>query len=759
MKKNLYKIILALAVTFSGLAVSFEKANAQGGCQAMFSFTVDTNTNSVQFTDQSFGNYTYTYWTFGDGFTSTQTNPNHVYFQQGIYYACLTIGDSISGCQSTYCDTIFLGVQPPCNAYFAFSAVNSIVTFNQSLWGNYAYYTWDFGDGSPVVTNQSNPIHTYSNPGTYTACLTAYDAQQNALCSYCQTITIQGAPTDTLCGYIFWDTNGNGLMDAGENGIQSQVVAIYGMGVQYTVQTNGQGFYSVPLLPGNYTVYYCTNITGAIFTVPADSFGCAFYNAVVTAGGNNCGYNFGLQNTGVIIEGTVFNDANNNGVLDAGESGIPYQGVQVGAWWAYTDGNGNYSITRPAGTYNVSYTPTGPYAGYSLTTPGTITVNATTIGNTYGGNNFGIYITPGSVNLSVNITPHTTVTPGFPAWYDILVCNIGAMPTGATLTMNYDPGLTFISASPAQASINTTTHTITWNIPTLATGDCDYIWIDFDASASYNIGDNTYESAYVIPTNGTDIDMSNNVDTVHQIVTGSWDPNNKLSVETNTTNPNEQIISSVNPDQWIEYTINFQNMGTAAAVNIVVIDQLSADLDANTFEMINTSHPCSVMRNGSDLNFLFTNIMLPDHITNEPASHGFITFRVKAVNGLLAGHIISDNAAIYFDFNQPVITNFANVTMINPLGVNEIGNLNYDFHIYPNPASGSATIEYELKESAAVMIEVFDAIGKKVSQMIDENQSIGTHLQKLDITPLESGIYMVKLRVNGKAGLFRLSVF
>jgi hypothetical protein len=97
---------------------------------------------------------------------------------------------------------------------------------------------------------------------------------------------------------------------------------------------------------------------------------------------------------------------------------------------------------RPAGTYTINYAPTGVYAPYSLTTPGSITLAATTVGNTYGGNDFGIFIPPGSVNLSVNIIPHTTVTPGFPAWYDIQVCNVGVVPTAATLTMIYDAGLT-----------------------------------------------------------------------------------------------------------------------------------------------------------------------------------------------------------------------------------------------------------------------------------------------------------------------------
>lgn len=722
-----------------------------GSCQAAFTSFTDTTNNTTYFYDQSTGSPSNWVWIIDNIYTMTGQNPLYQFPTSGWHWVCLTISDSASGCWDTQCDSIYVPANngANCNGIFSYTVQNNVVTFAGVAAGNYTGYVWNFGDGS--TSTLLNPVHTYANPGVYTVCFDLYF--NGAICSqYCQVITIQGpAATDTICGVVFEDLNGNGVMDPGEQGIGGAVIYGWGQnGTWFTIQTNPQGQYMTTLAPGQYTVSYCAPI-GYTFTVPLnqDSAGCSYYNITVVAGQNQCGLNYGIQNNSVTIEGTVFIDSNNNGILDAGENGIPYQWVTVGAYYAYTDANGNYSAIVPAGTYTVSYTPSGAYTGYTVTTPTSYTVNATVIGTIYGGNHFGVYIAPGTVNLSVSITPHTTVTPGFPAWYDIQVCNIGANATGATLTMNYDAGLTFDYANPAESSHNATTHTLTWNLPLMLPGDCDYIWVDFNALASLSIGASTFENVFVTPTIGTDIDMSNNFDSVHQVVTGSWDPNNKLSVQTNTFNSNQQTISSLNPDQWITYTVNFQNTGTAPAVNIVVIDQLSVDLDANSFTMLNASHQCNVSRNNNMVNFNFSGIFLPDATTNEPASHGFVTFKLKSNNGLPVWHVISDDAAIYFDFNVPVITAPADVTMIGPLATQNAASADVQPSVYPNPFAQQATVSYSLVKESEVAVEIYDLAGKKVMQLVNGKQLAGKHAVTISSGSLSRGMYLLKATVNG----------
>lgn len=87
--------------------------NSTGGgivnnCQASFYIWQDSlNTNSSVWLgiNNSTGNLPLTYlWDFGDGTTSTQAYPFHIYNNPGNYVICLTVSDSL-GCSSSYCDS------------------------------------------------------------------------------------------------------------------------------------------------------------------------------------------------------------------------------------------------------------------------------------------------------------------------------------------------------------------------------------------------------------------------------------------------------------------------------------------------------------------------------------------------------------------------------------------------------------------------------------------------------------------------------
>jgi hypothetical protein len=239
----------------------------------------------------------------------------------------------------------------------------------------------------------------------------------------------------------------------------------------------------------------------------------------VTIGANDtiCGYNFGVFTNASTVSGTLFYDINNNGLLDGSETGLPYQAVQVGSYTAYTDANGYYTISLPIGTYNITYTPTGFYSSGTITTLNVV-AHVTQNGQIYGNNNIGLYMTPGQVDLGITISPSTTVTPGFPAWYSINVCNNGTTPTGATIMMQYDAVLTPNYQSPAASNVNTTNNLITWNVPNINPGSCYYIWLTFNASVGIQLGSSTIEFVSVNPTTGIDNNLNNNTDTIHQIV-------------------------------------------------------------------------------------------------------------------------------------------------------------------------------------------------------------------------------------------------
>jgi uncharacterized repeat protein (TIGR01451 family) len=293
--------------------------------------------------------------------------------------------------------------------------------------------------------------------------------------------------------------------------------------------------------------------------------------------------------------------------------------------------------------------------------------------------------------------------------------------------------------------VNTSTQTIVWNVPSISPGNSRSFYVRFTANIGISLGASTFEFVDVSANTGIDVNLNNNFDSLHQVIIGSWDPNNKLVVSSNYSDPTYQVISSVNPNQTIDYTINFQNTGNAPAVNISVLDELSADVDPNSFVLLGTSHAANVSRNGNHLSYVFPNIMLADSNHNEPASHGFINYRVNAQTGLQVGHTISDKADIYFDFNAPVATNFANLLLINPLGIAE-GQGSASAYVSPNPSNGLFTLHYVLHTISEVQISLKTIQGKILEKQVLKSQPAGNNLVQLDASSLADGIYILELR-------------
>jgi len=137
------------------------------------------------------------------------------------------------------------------------------------------------------------------------------------------------------------------------------------------------------------------------------------------------------------------------------------------------------------------------------------------------------------------------------------------------------------------------------------------------------------------------------------IVTGSYDPNDKKGLPTG-VGPDHLVA----PEGKIDYKIRFQNTGTDTAFTVVIRDTL--DIDFDIFSVVSgvSSHPCTFEIYGPRvLQWTFNNILLPDSTTNEPESHGFVTFTVNQVHDLPDGTEINNTADIYFDYNPPIITN------------------------------------------------------------------------------------------------------
>jgi uncharacterized repeat protein (TIGR01451 family) len=141
----------------------------------------------------------------------------------------------------------------------------------------------------------------------------------------------------------------------------------------------------------------------------------------------------------------------------------------------------------------------------------------------------------------------------------------------------------------------------------------------------------------------------------------SYDPNDKVVQPQGVTAQN-----FVNPNQLLDYKIRFQNTGSDTAYKVVIVDTLSPFLDPSTIEWGVSSHtyvPSIIGTTGPALMFTFDNINLVDSLTNELGSQGFIKFKIAPFDSLPNGTEIHNDADIYFDYNDPILTNDAWVTL------------------------------------------------------------------------------------------------
>ncbi len=148
-------------------------------------------------------------WTFGDGSSSNQLNPVHIYSAAGTYTVCLRITRYNAGtttpCIREICKTVV--VFAPCTLVVNFTSQadpsNSLrikFTNTSTPINTTDSVRWTFGDGSAVSGLQSdpnvaNPTHNYANAGTYSVCLRVKkngNAQipVNCVGEKCSTVTV-----------------------------------------------------------------------------------------------------------------------------------------------------------------------------------------------------------------------------------------------------------------------------------------------------------------------------------------------------------------------------------------------------------------------------------------------------------------------------------------------------------------------------------------------------------------------------------------
>jgi PKD repeat protein len=155
------------------------------GCAPFILSIIDSSSNVLSY-----------HWDFGDGNTSTDPSPTHIFTNIGTYQVSLT-ATSPSGCQQVITPLTSIEVKGPIAQFSQTTVVScapTVVNFTDASSGA-SSWNWDFGNGNHSVLE--DPTHIYNVPGTYDVTLIVSDS---AGCSdtlvYPQLVHITGSIAD-----------------------------------------------------------------------------------------------------------------------------------------------------------------------------------------------------------------------------------------------------------------------------------------------------------------------------------------------------------------------------------------------------------------------------------------------------------------------------------------------------------------------------------------------------------------------------------
>jgi len=200
----------------------------------------------------------------------------------------------------------------------------------------------------------------------------------------------------------------------------------------------------------------------------------------------------------------------------------------------------------------------------------------------------------------------------------------------------------------------------TFTIPEIKPGRNFNIYFTFGISCTATLGQ-THCLKYLIENARSCNGFLPSIDTISvcDVNVGAFDPNDKTAYVSGV--PAAQFHDE---DTLLTYVIRFQNTGTDTAFNIRIEDPLDYQLDRTSIQVISSSHPYNYIVNDYGLmSVQFNDVFLPDSNIDEQGSHGYFMYSIKPKKGLKWGTLIHNTASIFFDYNDPVMTNIARLKL------------------------------------------------------------------------------------------------
>ncbi|MBC7776394.1 MAG: hypothetical protein H7246_13245 [Phycisphaerae bacterium] len=566
-----------------------------------------------------------------------------------------------------------------------------------------------------------------------------------------------GFPPDFVCQKIYIAGDRVLTFSAGSSLFLSEDL---GMNWEYIPKSDGSPFPSFEALAvagdalaayaGDGRVYFSDNGGHEWFesAVPVPSFGPVYITHLkrfedsiyVSFTHHDRNYFVSREFSGLNFDkskGRVFQDPNQNGIQDLGENGMANIVVsnRNTQYYALTNADGDFTLlyNQASDSLFVSL----PFIHYT-TTPSHYAVNSP--GNDL---NFGLFTD--FHDLEMLLESGSLPRPGFEQVFTINVFNASLEPESGTAKILLDPGFEVLETiPPATASGDT----LIWQINDLPSYTNAWLKVRCRLDSNTTIGSEVKAIAWAALNNHPDDFPDNNADTFSVKVVGAFDPNDKAALHGPSI-----LKSALESGKRLEYLIRFQNTGNLPASFVRIRDTLNSTINPATFRLEGSSHPLKVRyAEPNVLDFFFPNINLPDSISNEPESHGFVQFSLEAQHNLQVGDSILNRAAVFFDFNPAILTPFASTVVDSDSGTKEaIGSRFFQINIHPNPVPEFSSIRVGLPDWVAdgklVEVSIFDIKGVSIQKF-----SLKSTHQQLVLPGVPQGVFTVEIRIDNKTG-------
>ncbi len=448
------------------------------------------------------------------------------------------------------------------------------------------------------------------------------------------------------------------------------------------------------------------------------------------------------------LKGVAYRDGNNNCVYDENETLLANMSIRImpSGITAVTNNVGEYEANVANGNYTLNGVATGLWNASCGSA--SFAVN-NSVSNTYT-RNFAFNETAVGVDLASSFAS-TAWRRGFVNQSSLVIKNSGSeLATGSEVSVTYPTHMFLLEASTPWHEKNGNTYT--WLIDNLGINETFIIHLSDSVGLSATIGDELVVSCQI--TGGqTDLNAANNSFEFRSNVVGAVDPND---IQVSPKGDGEEGF--ISREDWVNYTIRFQNVGNYPAWRVTIEDQLPSYFDLKTIEVVSATHHhgYSISDNGM-LTFVFNDINLVDSTQNEAQSHGSIIFKVRPLRDLTGGEQLLNDAAIVFDYEGAINTNqVTNKIKYTATPENNV------VRISPNPSSGHTrfTVDrngFHLQDNVMINdVEILSQDGRIV--YTQGNMNVKTF--EMNVGEFIPGMYMVRITDEKKVIYFgKLAIF